>query len=165
MNEDMRRTLATPREFSWGGKTFLIAPWKNKFLAAYAAWVEGRAERRLQAKLKVNGPAWTPEYERHTRDLRRDADGGGYEWGSEIVTNSYARLGSEGNRHLTHLTLQVAEPGLPRSWVDDFYESDPKEWKRLWEEVLGPLNFPPDVPAPDRQPEAGATEGMETESG
>lgn len=155
MNDDMRRTLATPKPFEWRGKTYLIRPWENNFLAAYAAWVEVRAERRLKVKLETRAidPA---EYERQTRDLRRDADGGGYEWGSEIVTSSYMRLGSEGNKYLTLLTLQQADPTVTRELVEQFWKEDPKAWRYLWDMVLGPLNFPPDEPAPVK-PAAGET--------
>lgn len=152
--EGQRQVLGSPVEFEYDGKTFAIVPWTFAQEGEFAAWVESRARKRLNALRRELGE---DEYRAQMDALRRDADAGLYEWGSKIVADAWSS--PAGAKHLAYLTLSKLDRTVTPAWVERL-SKDRKAWYELWLILIG-LNFPPVDPAPvatEEHPEA-ATNG------
>lgn len=153
-------TLATPRPFEFGGKTYLVSAVDGDMEGEYQVWLEGQAldgieRHRPRADLSVE--AGRLEYQGYLvqhEQWRREIAAGTYEYGGPVATVSLFRPDGKGNRHLLCLQLQRKHPEVTPVLVEQI-RRDPSAWTRLLA-IQGALNADP-APGTDPKADGGTT--------
>ena len=158
-------TLATPRPFEFGGKTYLVSAVDTDMEGEFQVWLEGQAldaieRHRPRADLAVEGGRLDYQsYLVQHEQWRREVAAGTYEYGGPVATVSLFRPDGKGNRHLLYLQLVRKQPAVTPVLVEQI-RRDAAAWSKLLA-VQGALNADP---SPESDPKAGggATPGPDS---